>query len=643
MGTTGDIFRTALSGLSSFQRAIHTTSNNVANAATEGYTRQRTELVSNVPVNVAGFSLSQGVRVASVSRVHDEFIDRQILSYSSRFNHAETILDRTSRLDEIMANEHSNLSISLQNFFDSMQDASTNAISAPVRQVLLDDAKMFIEQFHTLTAHLDDTRFLVNNEVKALTVEVNELAGSIADVNNAIIAAGGINDVTRLPNDLLDQRDQLVKRLSELVNVNTFETNDGAINVFIGNGQNLVLGVHANTIATTKNAYDATDAEIVFRSATGESVVTGMITGGKLGGLLDFRSDLTNAQNSLGRIATGFAYSFNEQHRQGMDLDGNVNVDAFIEPVPQTAARSSNTGGASLTASITDISVLTASDYTLAYDGANYTLQDMKTKATTSIAGPVAFPYDTGLGFSIDLTGAMNAGDSFMIQPARRGAHLIDLALTDGREFALAAPVRLETDTNLNSALSASMTVADISDPNLLMPVDIRITSDASPQYGVYDVSGGLPGTLLAPIAAYPPAGPVSFNGWEVTLSGSPAVVGDTISIRSNEDARSNNENALKLIDLQTADLMDNGTASYQDLYSGLVSNIGVRAREANTSRDAQEALLHHVETKREAISGVNLDEEAANMLRFQQMYQASSRLITTANTMFETLLNAVR
>ncbi|MEW5756000.1 MAG: flagellar hook-associated protein FlgK [Pseudomonadota bacterium] len=643
MGTTGDVFRTALSGLSSFQRAIHTTSNNVANAATEGYTRQRTELVSNVPVNVAGFSLSQGVRVASVSRVHDEFIDRQILNYTSRFNHAETILDRTSRLDEIMANEHSNLSISIQNFFDSMQDTSTNAISSPVRQVLLDDAKMFVEQFHTLTKHLDDTRFLVNNEIKALTVEVNELAGAIAEVNNAIIAAGGINDATRLPNDLLDQRDQLVRELSELVNVNTFETNDGAINVFIGNGQNLVLGVRASTIATRQNAYDATDAEIVFRTSTGEALVTSMITGGKLGGLVEFRSDLTNAQNSLGRIATGFAYSFNAQHRQGMDLDGNVNVDAFSEPVPQTAANANNTGGASLTAAVTDISKLTTSDYTLSYDGANYTLLDLKTKAATTIPGAAAFPYDTGLGFSVTLTGTMNAGDSFMIQPTRRGAHLVDLALTDGRQFALAAPVRVETDINLNSALSASMTVADVSDPNLLVPVDIRITSDAPPQYGVYDVSGGLPGTLLAPIAAYPPAGPITFNGWEVTLTGTPVVAGDTISIRSNEDARSNNENALKLIDLQTTDLMDNGTASYQDLYSGLVSNIGVRAREADTSRDAQEGLLNHVMAKRESVSGVNLDEEAANMLKFQQMYQASSRLITTANLMFETLLNAVR
>lgn len=638
-----DVFGTAVSGLLSFQRALHTTSHNVANSATEGYSRQRVEFSARATSGAGGFSISSGVDVESVRRIHDEFVNTQILNYSSSYNAEETFFGKISDVDDLLSNEYSNLNMNLQKFFDGIHDVTGNPSSLPVRQVTLSDARNLVEQFNSLSGQIGTMRNVVNREIESAAGKINELAQAIAEINQQI-QDGGLSSVSRPPNDLLDKRDLLVRQLSELVNVSTLQDKDGSLSVFIGNGQSLVLGRNYNSISTVPNYFDPEQPEVAFITKTASIPITSFIEGGTLGGLLDFRAEvLNNAENSIGRVAAGLASTFNQQHRLGMDLNGNYNRDFFVEPQPVAFTSSKNTGTGTISTAYTDVTQLTTADYQLTFNGANYTLRNLNDNSTATIPGGGPFPYDTGLGFSVNLGGAPAVGDSFLIRPTRQAARAIDLAIGDPREIAAAAPLRKTDAVGLNSDLQATLQINDYTDVNLTSAaVQIRIVSTSPDQYEMYNVTGGLPGVLMGS-GAYNSGG-MSFamNGWQLNLSGVPQT-GDIITIESNADGRGDNTNALALADLQTQDLLDQGTASYQDLYSALVADIGTMARQADTARQSHDVLLKNSVARREEVSGVNLDEEAADLLRFQQAYQAASRVLTTANLMFETLLNAVR
>lgn len=643
MGTTGDLFGTALSGLRAFQRGLHVTSHNVANSATEGYSRQRVEFSSRSPVGIGSFTVGAGVDVDAVRRLNDEFIELQILNYSSSYHSSKTLFERASNVDDMLTNDFSNLSMNFQRFFDSIQDVNNNPSSIPVRQIMLSEAGVLVEQFHSLSDQFSNQRIKVNREIADAADRINDLAKSISGINLQILSSGNVN--SNFPaNDLLDQRDTLVKKLSELVNVTTLKQKDGTLNVSIGNGQSLVLGSNYNMISTTPNYYDPEQPEIAVVTKAGSVPITQFIKGGELGGLLEFRSNvLTKAENSVGRMAAGLSYGFNQQHRLGMDMDGGHNAAFFTDPQAVVASNKNNAGTGVATAVITDVGKLTTADYQLTYNGSDYLLRDVEKNTTTTIPGGGPFPYDTGFGFTLSLSGVPVTGDSFLVRPTRQASADIALTITDPRKYAAAAPLRLNESTGLNSGLKATLQINDYTDTNLASQnIQIRISSTSPDLYEMYDVTGGTPGVLMGG-GAYNSGG-MSFamNGWQLNLSGAPQL-GDVINVESNADGVGDNTNSLALSGLQTLDILEQGTMNYQEAYSSMVSVVGTVTRQSDSMSKAQETMLSHAVSKREAISGVNLDEEAANLLKYQQAYQASSRVLATANLMFETLLDAFR
>ncbi len=431
------------------------------------------------------------------------------------------------------------------------------------------------------------------------------------------------------PNDLLDQRDAAIAKLAQKIAVTTVPQDDGALNVFIGNGQTLVIGDSASTLTVAGNPYDATRLEVAYTAGASSTIISNSLNGGALGGALRFRNEILDpAQNALGRVATGLALTFNPQHREGMDLSGALGGDFFVSGVPAVFANSQNTGTGSVTATISNAGAMTTSDYSVRFNGAgSWTVTRLSDNTAQTGAGP--FSID---GLTIAVGGAPAIGDSFLLQPTRGGAKDIGVAIADPRLIAAAAPIRARTAAaNTGNAEISSGEVLDVTDPNLLNTVTINFV-DA----GNYQINGA------GPLIAYASGANIDLNGWRVQISGTPAA-GDVFTVEPNTGGAGDNRNALLLAGLQTGLTLANNSATYNNAYGQLVADVGSAAHSADISRAAQESLLNQATQAREAGSGVNLDEEAADMTRFQQAYQAAAQLVAVSDTLFQTLLGAVR
>lgn len=551
MANTGNMLSTAVSGLQAFQRNLSTIGHNISNVNTEGYTRQSVELgTRDANASSNGF-IGNGVDVTTVTRVYDQFLFDQITSRNSSFNQLDTLQTMASGIDELLSNEDSGLNPAIQRFFNALQDVANNPTSIPARQVLLSDATTLASQFQSLDQRLASLRDSTNLQLEAITAEVSGLAASIAELNKGIVVATG-QASGQPPNDLLDQRDILVNKLSELVSVSTIPANDGSLNVFIGNGQPLVLGASANTLSTIPNEYDKSQLDVSFNSATTSFPIGNQLSGGKLGGLLAFRDEVvTPTQNAMGRIAISLAATINTQHQLGDDING-VPGGLFFNDIVTTSpsvfsSANNNPASGTVSVAINNTNLLQASDYRLNYDGATFSLTRLSDNSVVDSGFTVAdFPRAVATeGLTLSLAGGVAAGDSFLVRPVQQGGNDIGVAIGSAAEIAAAA-------------------------------------------------SG---------------------------------------------NALGDNSNALALAGLQSQNVLGGSTETYQSAYARLVANVGVSTREAKVNANAQHTLLTRAVESHQSVSGVNLDEEAANLVKFQQAYQAAAQVIRVSDEVFQTLL----
>lgn len=637
----GGIFDIAVSGLLSHQRAIQTTGHNIANVNTDGYTRQRVEFDTRIPQQQGFGYLGTGVEITTVERIYNQFAVDNVRTQTSLDSDLETFHQFASQIDNLLANPDAGLSPTLQEFFSAVQGVADDPSSIPPRQVLLSQATSLIDRFQYIYDRMDSLYQTANSQIRLTVDEVNSLADSIAQLNKDITLQEGLAG-GQPANDLRDQRDELIRELSERVNVNVVPQDDGALNVFIGTGQSLVVGGRALTLGVSGNEFDPTQLEITLTTGTGTGVqITNAITGGTLGGMLRFDEEILQpAINQLGLVAAGLAESFNAQHNLGQDLNGALGGDFFTNTTVDVR-QGNNAGAATVTAAMTDVTSLTGSDYILRYNGGtSYTLTRLTDNTTFAVdtAVPATLTVD---GFTMAVGGgAAVVGDEFKIRPTRFAARDIDLVTNDPREVAAAAPIIGQADfaNTGNATITPGIVDATTQPPvdvNLQQPVTITFTGPAT--FDVVGVGTGNPVGI-----AYTSGGVISYNGWEVQISGTPAA-GDVFTITPNTGGVSDNRNALLLGELQTNNIMLGGTADLQSTYGNFVAEVGTKTHQADINSQAQSVLLRQAVEQREAVSGVNLDEEAANLLRFQQAYQASAQVISTANSLFQDLIGAIR
>ncbi len=634
------IFGIGLSALQAAQRGLLVTGHNISNTATPGYTRQQViQSTSDARATGSGF-IGQGVQVDTVKRAYNQFLSRQVAQAGTESSQLETYFSQMKQIDSLLADSMggSGLSPALQDFFGSLQEMATNPAEVASRQSMLSNAEVLVRQFHSMNSQLNEIQEGVNRQIENSTALINTLGAQIAKLNETIhMAESSANG--QPANDLRDQRDELVAQLNDEVRATVVQS-DGGYSVFLGGGQPLVMGSQASQLTARPSAMDADRLEIVH--VTGGSSIPlkeANLDGGKLGGLLQFRNEIIDTvRNGLGRVAIGLAGTFNEQHRLGQDAQGNLGGDFFTTPGPVVAASTENTGSAVIDAEIVSYRDLDVSDYRLSFDGANYTLQPIRNGVEGTVQTFTTFP-QTVDGVRLNLaSGTVAAGDEFLIRPTAKGASQIAVSVQDTAKIAAAAPIRTSapaTNTGTGRISAGTVNAPLPTDPNLQQAVTLTFTSATT-----FDVSGtGTGNPASVPFTA---GGPITFNGWTVQITGTPQP-GDTFSIGPNTDGVADNRNALLLGALQSSNTLAAGGASYRGAYGQLVSLMGNKTRELEVTAGAQAALLTQTRALQQSEAGVNLDEEAANLLRYQQAYQAASKVIQTANQMFDALLEITR
>lgn len=627
----GSIFGIGVSGLNAAQAALTTTSHNIANAASDGFHRQTVITGTQTPQQTGAGFFGKGTTVDTVVREYSRFLDSALLQTQTQASFLDTYNRQISQIDNLLADPSAGLSPALQSFFSSVQDVASNPSSVPSRQSMLSQAQALVARFQSFDARLNEIRTGVNRQITDTVSTINSTAQQLARINDQIIRS--LSTDTQPANDLLDKRDSLVADLNKLVRTSVITQADGSINVFIGTGQSLVLGTQAYALQAAPSAANPEDFDIAYL-ANGNTIPLSPTTlqGGSLGALFAFRSEtLDSVQNNLGRVAIVLAQTFNDQHHLGQDLNGVLGQDFFDVPAAKALTNANNTGTAVITAADTAVGALTGSDYRLAFNAGTWTLTRLTDGNQTTFAG---FPQVID-GVTLTLaSGAAANGDSFLIQPTRSGAHDVGVAISDNTQIAAAAPIRsARSAPNTGNATITPGTVNTPPPPNvnLQQPVTLTFTSATT-----FDVTGT--GTGNPTGVAYTAGGNITYNGWTVQISGTPAA-GDTFTIGPNTAGVADNRNALLLAGLQTVNTVASGTANYQSAYSLVVSAVGNRAREIQVQGKAQDALVKQATDAQQALSGVNLDEEAANLIRFQQAYQASGKVLSVASTLFDTIL----
>ncbi len=633
------------SALSAAQAGLLTTGHNIANASTPGYSRQQIVQSAGLSQGTGSGYMGQGVTVDNVKRIYNEFIASQVTQAQTRSSQLNTYYSQIGQIDNLLADPSAGLSPALQDFFKGVQDLASNPADPASRQALLSNGQALVARFQSLDSRLGELRDGVNSQITSSVTLVNSYASQIAALNDSIVRAETASN-GRLPNDLLDQRDQLVAQLNQEVRATVVKQGDGAYNVFIGNGQALVVGQQASKLTVTASATDATKLEVGY-TANGVTmpIKEDSLGGGNRGGLLQFRAgSLEPAQNERGRIAIGLAGTFNDQHKLGQDLNGAAGTDFFKLAAPQVSASSLNTGNAVIGASFASYSALTASDYTLQYDGSNYTLTRLDDSSTQTFA---SFP-QTVDGVTLNLaSGAAAAGDSYLIRPTANGARDIGMAIQNAALVAAAAPVRTSALlSNIGTAMISAASVdanylaAPLAGPQTLTFSAATHTLSGFPAAAPVSVtSNGVTTTYSAgtPVP-YTANATITFSGISFALSGAPGD-GDSFVVERNSGGVGDNRNALALGGLQTKNTLAGGTVNFQSAYAQLVSTVGNKTRELQVTSAAQATVLTQAQQAQQADSGVNLDEEAANLLRYQQAYQAAGKVMQIASTLFDTLL----
>ena len=784
-----DILTTSLSGLTAYQTALATTSHNIANVGTEGYSRQDVELSARTPLRVGDEFIGQGVLIDDVRRIVSDYVSANIREFTSTTSRMGIFEEFASRVESLVANEQGGLMPALDGFFGALNDVANAPADYAPRVALLGAAEILQQQFSTIGTEMQNLEQEADERISFTLNEVNALTANIARLNNAIVR---VSAVDQKPNDLLDQRDLVLKQLSEKLTVTVLEQSDGTLNVLMGSGQLLVTGTTALTLGAQADPAQPDRLSVNLQSTGGSLDLSNTAIGGQLGGLLDFRNNLLDvAQNRLGRTAIALSETFNAQHVQGMDLNGDIgtnffrtvgvgdlrgslggdylnkgfeagdtvsfdlvfdgqtinvshtvglldtnadianaiiadidahanvtdnldgtytlaggstagvsltfqlngtniefqsaggptslgntlvinnmaddnaagSVDArlslagigsnstrisagtagvgspatFIGPSNSAISNTNNTGTGEVIYSITDVSALTTSDYEMSYDGTNYTLVRLSDRATVGSSATGPFNVD---GLDITVGGAINAGDSFFIRPTRTAAIAFQRVIDDPNAVAAAFPIRtLSSSANIGDMDISSGTIVASTDADFLNTVDIFF--DPTNPVGTFDVVDRVSGTILQDDVAYSSGMTVTQNGWQVQISGTP-VSGDNLTVEINSGAATDNRNMLLLAGLQNQSFIDNNSASYEQSYRAMVSEVGALTQQFKINLEVERTLLNAAITERESLSGVNLDEEAANLIKFQQAYQAMTRVIQTAQTLFNTLLEVV-
>ncbi|NHZ32457.1 flagellar hook-associated protein FlgK [Massilia rubra] len=653
---SGNLLNIGKTGLFAAQVGLSTTGHNIANANVAGYSRQTIIQSSGIAQNYGYGFVGSGTEVEQIKRYSDSFLNGQVRSAQTQVSSLDAFYSQISQVDNLLSDSTSGLSPALQDFFKGVQDMASNPSSAASRQAVLSNGESLVARFQGINDRLSEIRQGVNSEITAKVGVINSYAQQIGQLNDKIsqLTTGSGAE----PNDLMDARDQLIADLNKEVKTTVTRGNNNSLTVAIGSGQPLVVGNKAFELAATTSPTDLSRVQVGLVTAGKVTVLPdSTFTGGELGGLMEFRSGtLDRTQNSLGRVAITLAQTFNEQHRLGIDAAGNPGGDFFTVGAPVVGRNINNAVGSTtdVKAAIVDPAALTQSDYSVSYDGSNYTVTRLSDKKPFQITPFPQTGPQTIDGVAFTVTGSASAGDSFLVRPTINGASDFSMKVNERNSIAAAAPISTSLPLSNKGTVTISEGTVDASylTPGNALTAPVNLTVGGTPAglsgfpagQAVTVTTNGVPTTYPAgtPSIPFTAGANYNFGGVNLKFAGTP-VAGDTFTVAPNNNGTADNRNARLLGNLQTKPILDGGKATYQSAYAELVSFVGNKTREVQVNSQAGDTLLKQVTAAQQDVSGVNLDEEATNLLKYQQAYQAAGKVMQMASTLFDTILSIGR
>jgi len=618
---------TGATALLAFQRAIAATANNISNVNTEGYSRQRVGFEA-VPSskNVVG-SIGQGVSASNITRVTDQFAQARLLSTTNEASRTEALATSAARIDSIVGTDSLDLTPAMSNFFAAIQDANTSPDSIPARAVVLATAEQLESRINGLAENFRQEDRRTTDLIQQSVDTINNATEQLAILNYQLNTSGDTQ-----PLHLLDQRDVLLQQLSEELTIDYNENESGSIDIFVGNGASLLMGDRAYQLDVDVDPMAPHQLPVNLTIGSESHWIGSQISGGRLSGLNDYRQQILNpAINDIGRLANVLSGTVNQQQSAGIDLNGERGGNLFSSPEIQVTADQDNTGNATVVASFSDLSETEASSYQLSFDGVDYAVTRTSDGKTVSGTSPLTID-----GLNIEITNPMDIGDRFIIAPTQFAARDFTVALADPAAIALSSALRVVEDS-ANSTMTGTAAVApvDPADTEFSTPVEISF-NDPPDSYNVVDLATG---TSLQTNTPWVTGDSIVQNGWTISFNGNPGA-SDAYRVEP-AGAPGDNSNGLFLAAKQDNKLFS-GTQSLAEAYASTIATIGTKTLQAQGNHDAAVGLNNSALEQRDSVSGVNLDEEAVSLTRYQQAYQASARIITVAEETFQTLINAI-
>jgi flagellar hook-associated protein 1 FlgK len=679
-----------MSGLSAGQSALMVTGNNIANADTSGYSRQQTVQGTKASNQFGNVFIGSGTTLADVRRVYNSYLDAQLQTTTSLNSDSAAYAGQISPLDALLSDSGTGLNGALTKFFASVQNVNAKPGDDASRQLLLSDAQALSNRFNSISSQLTTQNANINGNLTDMADQINKLAATVAQLNQKI---SEVSKAGGQPNDLLDARNETVRQLSTFTGAQVMER-DGNLDIYLGSGQPLVMGSTASKLEVVPSKDDPSRSAIQLNRGSSTIDITSVVTGGEMGGLLRYRSTVLDpAMNELGRVALVVADQMNTIQAQGIDKNGDFGSNLFnsINSAAQMAQRSvatvgNSAGSGNFDVTIEDSGKLTINDYKVTFTSAtNYTVQRLPEGTAMGAFSTLTTPPPVIDGFSMTLSGGTAAaGDTFKITPTRNAATNIKTEMTDSKRLAIAAPL----GAAIAAGGSGTLTIPASGQPTLTTKFDIYDTATtttiqnglktSTPVKIVFGAAGGstqtyqmldaqgnslssgtiVPGqnntlSLTIPLvdgtgAAINDPGPpivqrtVSFD---MTVAGSPGN-GTAINVSLSQPGTLDNRNGTTLAGLQTKQTVDTGSASkgisLTDAYGKLVEGVGAKAAQGKLDSAATEAILANAKGARDSLSGVDLDEETGNLVKYQQYYTASSQIIKAAQEIFSTLINSL-
>ena len=636
--TTSSLLSIGTSALYAANAQLQTTSNNIANANTPGYSRQTVVLATaGSEYNSAGYQ-GRGVTVASITRATNMFLTQQAVAAGSNAAGDGVRRDMLAQLEQVFGGGVAGLGHAANEIFNAFADVAAAPADLSARQAVLGRLEDFASLARSSSDQIEVLQANVVHDVQGGVDEINTLATQLAKLNVSIESASRLG---QQPNDLLDHRDDLIKRIGSQIEVHTVTGPDGVASVYIGSGQTLVLGAASFRLLATDDPVDRSHAALAINNGGKLTPLSAESIGsGQIGGLLRFQTqDLAEARNRLGQLVSGLAGALNAQQSLGLDLQGQPGTPLLRFSGPQALPASSNARDANgnylsgVTLTVTDPAALQASDYLLVPDPANGGQYIVTRLADGAVLPPVA---DGGTvdGFTITIgANAPQVGESFVLKPVSAAAADLAVVLKNPRGLAAANPVTAV----INPANTGTAAVAGVQIDALPAAGYQALTVNFIDDAGAYEIRDA--GNSLLAAGSFAAGQPISFDGIALSINGLPRS-GDRIAINPTTHPAASNGNALRFDDMAGRRLIDGQTVT--DAYANAMADVGVRVQGAVAAADTSSTVASRANAELSAEVGVNLDEEAARLIQFQQNYQAAAKMLQTAQMLFDTLINAV-